>query len=477
MAIRLSTVLAAALAVVACSSSEETGPQPDEVRVLPPIEGTQEEPSEEKASDGSKSEEDAAKKDASPSDGEEPTSEPSSRDAPSERSSPDASPSSNSAAPSSSEGEVTIDDGGTADGGAGGKQSQARSARSTAKAASASSRGASDRPRMVVDAMVGQVNGKPVYASSIFEEIGREQLNRLGKSLTRAEFRKRAAQLIQSTLKEKVTNSLMLAKAENSLTEKEKKGLRRIMKKERKKLLAKYKGVESSAERQLRKAKGHGLQKAIENRRDELLVQKYLREEIQPKINVTNADVRRYYSDHYEEFNPPAKVVLRMILVTDEKAAKRVEKALSEGKPFKKVAKQYSQVNPKGGGKMGPYKTKLSAFSELRWSDLNKAVQSLEVGEVSSRVSVELGYAWVKLIQVKKGESQPLEAVYLEIENKLRQQQFNRLSQQYMSRMLKEGNFTPLKEMVRSLLTVAMNRFAKAAETGSGSTGSGSAQR
>ena len=72
-----------------------------------------------------------------------------------------------------------------------------------------------DMPLYTVDAMVGQVNGKPIYASTVFESIF-EQLAALGRSLPRAEFRQRAGQLIEARLGQIVTDALILGEAESS---------------------------------------------------------------------------------------------------------------------------------------------------------------------------------------------------------------------------------------------------------------------
>jgi parvulin-like peptidyl-prolyl isomerase len=319
------------------------------------------------------------------------------------------------------------------------------------------------RDRAVVDAMVGQVNGEPIYAGEVFKSIGEEQLKRLGESQPRLAFRQRARELIVSELRSRVTNSLLLKEAERDLSERERRGLKARMREERKKILRQHGGVRALAEKRLQEKTGRTIEEEIEARRKSMLIERYMHKKFRPRVHVGRRDVERYYQDHYNEYNPTPEVTVRLILARDAETADRVQEALSSGEPFKEVARQYSDVRAEQGGLMPSFQIdgSFEEFDSLRWPALNKAVRNLEEGEHSDRIELDAGAAWVKLEELESGEGQSLQEVFLQIQQKLRSQKLNRLQQRHIQELMEDGNFTPIDQMVQDLLKVAMARYAQ----------------
>lgn len=317
----------------------------------------------------------------------------------------------------------------------------------------------------LVDAMVGRVAGREVYASSVFQAIGVKRLKRMGSKLPRSVFRKQVAHLIESRLREIVTDAVILAHARRNLSEKKRRAMRLWEKKQRERLIARYgAGVRAAAERTLRKKTGHGLAREIELRRRRLLIQRYVRRQIKPRVHVTRREVRRYYANHDQRYRPPPKVTIRLILVSDKQTAKQVSRALEQGTPFAQVAREHSRIRAKQGGKMGPYATSLESFSALRWDRLNQYVRKLEPGEHSPAVHIDSAYAWVQLVEVEHRPGTPLEQVFLEIERKLRNREINRLSRKHLSKLLSGAAYTSLDRMGDTLLNIAMARYGQEEE-------------
>lgn len=315
-----------------------------------------------------------------------------------------------------------------------------------------------------VDAMVGQVNGKPIYASAIFKGIGEEQLQRIGQSQPRLVFRSEAERLIYADLRSRVTNAMILAEAERGLSEREQLGLLGYLKQEREKILANFgAGVAARAEDELMKEKGHGIADELEARRQELLTQKYLREKLYPKVFVTRQEVERYYNDHYDEFNPSPTVTLRVLIVRDEKTADQVDAALKADESFEKVTGQYGIFRAPQAGLMEPQKldSKLSESNLLSWPQLNEKIRNLAVGQHTDRTKIDPGYGWVALEKLEGGEKKSLQDVYLQVEAGLRNRKFNALSRKYTEQLLENGNYTPIQQMSAALLDVAMTRYAR----------------
>jgi len=317
-----------------------------------------------------------------------------------------------------------------------------------------------------VDAMVGQVNGRPIYAGDVFKRIGEPQFVNLGQSLPRLEFRQEASRLVAAHLRDIIANSMILAEAEQSLTEQEQLGLLDLLKKERENIINQFGGFLSGAEQGLKRDRGVTLEEYIESRRQEVLVQKFLRENLWPKIHISRRDVERYYREHYDEYHQPGSVTLRMIVVRNEPAAADVEAALAEGTPFADVASKHSRIRAGQGGLLSEMRLRdgLKRFKGTRWRTLNEAVRKLEKGEHTDRVKIDRGFAWAYVEEIKPPKSIALREVYLEIEQKLKTAEFNRLSQKYLADLMAKGSYTPVDRMAESLVEVAMNRYAQPRE-------------
>lgn len=319
--------------------------------------------------------------------------------------------------------------------------------------------------RIFVDAMVGQINGKAVYANDVFNEIGPEQLVRIGQVNPRLVFREQAQRLIRDTMRSRIFNALIVAEAERNLSPQEQLGLLGFLKREREKMLAEYGGGSlAETNQRLRREQGYDLDQALENKRKQTLIEKYLFEKLMPKISVNRRKIERYYRDNPQEFNPSPSVTVRVIIVRSESDAAEVDKALASGVTFEEAARKFSTARANEGGLMPTFalNSPLSEFNELAWNELNEKVRTLTEGQHSDRTPIREGFGWVKLEKLEGGRSRSLQEAFLDIEVLLKNQKYKALYDKYLLDLLDNGNFTPLDEMSNELLRVAMDRFARA---------------
>jgi len=213
-------------------------------------------------------------------------------------------------------------------------------------------------------------------------------------------------------------------------------------------------GAAGLADERMREKLGIGLKQRIEQRRQEILVQRYLQQKLYPRIEVTRREVERYYRNHPEQFNPPAEVTLRILFAETPDAIEQAGEALAEGKPFAEVARQYSTLNPEQGGLLPPFSTDLQDFDRLAWDAVDEAVRQLkpEPGHrTTPKIEVDGGAVWVHLEKLQRAEGRSLSEVYLQIERGLREREFEQLNREYISRLIEEGNFTPIEQMLATL--------------------------
>jgi hypothetical protein len=312
--------------------------------------------------------------------------------------------------------------------------------------------------RYTVAAMLGQVNGQPIYAGTVLEPIT-EQLETLGRTLPRAEFQRRASQLISGRLVQIVADALILGEAEQRLTDREREGLRQGLQKEREELIRFWgRGSEAVADDALQAQTSRNLEQTLEDTRQKVVVQQYLRQKLFPKINVTRKDVGRYYRDHADEFNPPSQRVLRLICVKESPAAEQVQSMLDRGEPFEQTAQEsVNRYHPERGGLVSETSVGDQVFGQR---ELNQAMLSLRAGEHSPCIRIGEASWWVFVESLEQSPGRALKEVQLEIEDLLRRERFRDLTQKYREQMFENGSYDPIEAMADTLSEVVMARYA-----------------
>lgn len=149
----------------------------------------------------------------------------------------------------------------------------------------------------------------------------------------------------------------------------------------------------------------------------------YLINELKQEVQITEAEARKYYEEHMDEFRTVDQVRARHILIrpaspdvdaeakTKEKAEKVLE-LIQNGADFSTVARQISEdkVSGQKGGDLG-YLTREQLDPELA-----RFIFSMSVGEAGGPVKTSLGYHLIKLEEKKLGDQLEFERV----ENKVR---------------------------------------------------------
>jgi len=149
-----------------------------------------------------------------------------------------------------------------------------------------------------------------------------------------------------------------------------------------------------------------------------LVVQKYIEENITKKLAVTPAEISDYYSGHPDEFKHPDMIRTSHILIAlpenatedQDKAARQRATALMErakkAEDFAKLAKENS-MDPSAsqGGDIG-----LTQKGELA-PEYEDAAAKLKVGEISGVVKTSYGYHIIKLTDRKTAGTATLDEV------------------------------------------------------------------
>lgn len=120
---------------------------------------------------------------------------------------------------------------------------------------------------------------------------------------------------------------------------------------------------------------------------DGLVMEKLLEEAVYSRIEVSEMELAAYYETHREEFDRPAQVRARQIVVADEATGRQVLGLLQQGRPFAEVAREHS-LSPDGqeGGDLGFF------GRDQMPQEFDDVVFNLKVGRLSELVKSEYGY-------------------------------------------------------------------------------------
>ena len=235
-------------------------------------------------------------------------------------------------------GGVDVNGGVGANGGGGASGGGAEDAASDARAAAAR------EPAGIwpVDALVGQINGRPVFADDFLEPIS-DQLKRCVANPDRVVGREQFLAVVKSWFKRTVDSELVVAEAESQLSPEQQQGLLAWLKSIQEETIAERGGSRAAAEESLQAEGTQSLDEFMRERRDFSLAMRLLNQRLEPRSIVSWREVEQAYERDRKLFNPPKQLKLgrmRFDTVAEADKIERVKALAAEGKSFSQVAKE-----------------------------------------------------------------------------------------------------------------------------------------
>lgn len=173
--------------------------------------------------------------------------------------------------------------------------------------------------------------------------------------------------------------------------------------------------------------------------REDLMIDKIMREHVYEKVSVPPKDVRNYYNKHIDEYQEEKKVNLRQILLrfsgykTKEDAewmARQLLRRLKEGEDFATMAENYSQEPRASNGGLWDFDEVEGLRKELR----DEAFRMKE-GQISPILESSVGYHIIKIEEVKPAKIRSFESIQEEIFQKLELEYTNNLRKAYIEKL------------------------------------------
>jgi hypothetical protein len=315
--------------------------------------------------------------------------------------------------------------------------------------------------RVYVDSLIGQVNGRPIYADEVLAPL-MDRLNATYRDEPYQSFRGQLVELVIGQLRAVIINELIVAESRAALSTEQQGGLLAFMSQLREDAVRKRGGVQHEAERQLLEEEGKTIDEYMDAERQKLLIGELLREKISPHTLVSWRDIERAYRSRLREFQPAATVTLGRIRLRTEGNEDRIlllDRELKAGEPFEVVAEQAGMKEsgvwetftmPEGGLEALP----LAEFYRPHIADLGP-------GDTSNAFERGSWTIWVSVIDVHQPPHRSLDDP--DVQRQLQQQLAIARGQEeearFIGRVLQRGIYDDMETMARRAVDIASSRF------------------
>lgn len=315
--------------------------------------------------------------------------------------------------------------------------------------------GENESPPVPVEAMVGQIAGRPIFAHRVLEGLEPE-LESLGRRLPAADFRQRAFELIYGRVREDIQNALISDAAARDLAPQQLLGLDFYIASQREELLRRFgRGSLALAERNLLDQTGLTLDQTLREIRIETMINIYLERNLKPLVNVSRRDIERYYRDNYDTFNPPTKRRVGLIYAADDADAAWFRQQLDDGKRFAELAADARNA----------YRGKAATLplegDSMFGGNIDPTLQGLGVGAWAGPLP-HRGQQWfVHVAELEEPPRRTLFDAQVDIERELRFRQDFELRDELGRKLRADASgIDDERQMAEAVLEIAVARYA-----------------
>jgi hypothetical protein len=315
-----------------------------------------------------------------------------------------------------------------------------------------------------VDSLIGQVNGKPLYANEFL--IPREdRLRRIATGSPSSpdksyeEFRR----IIYEAFDQFVNNELVISEAESTIPDEAKEGLLAWMRELQEKEIASRGGTRSEAERSIEEEfPGMTIEDFTKRQKNEALANDLMRRRVRPRAIVSWRDIERLYMRNYEVYNPPPMLRVGRIAVpkADQAKVDQVKALFAEGKTFEQVATAMSVPND---GLWREFKLGAQGVDGIPdiVEDLKVRIKGLKQGVVDGPVEQRAQVSWMTLFESKQAAARSIfdPRLQLLLRRQLEGERFAIEQNRYLNALRTRWIAEDLLKMRERLVDFALDRY------------------
>lgn len=323
-------------------------------------------------------------------------------------------------------------------------------------------------PPVIADAMVGQINGKPVFASEFLDPLDGKMRADLKKFPKPDDWLREQSGAVFSRVIDRVRSELVLGEARARLTPEERVGLTNLLTRIQGVIAAQSGGSLEQARADIERKSGEtSLDRYLADERDQILIQRTLQEAIQPKIRVPWSAVERYYRENIDKFQPKGEAVLRVVVIDAKDADGLSAAAAAAGQTdsdFALFAKTDRNLflRDTAGERRFPLTKPSSEWALVSSKEINEAASKLQPGQHVGPLDFGRAGAerkvWVRRDADIVQPGRTLEEAQVDIVRELMGQKFQSETGSFYQTLLGDSSFTPVDLMSLELLALAAER-------------------
>lgn len=320
----------------------------------------------------------------------------------------------------------------------------------------------------LIDAKVGDVNGRPIYASSFLAPLD-AQIAAEARRDSPAEWTRNTYQRLQRQVFEVVRDELLKAEARESLTEEQQFGLRYFLQEQLNTQIRDRRGSRVAAERAIAETgEAQTLDEWIQLQEERTLVRLFLRRYIHDRVNVTRRDLELEYERLEEQFNPPPVARFRLIQIgaSDTDAATEIASRLGRGEAFETVARiESNRYRPTEGGLVERTIDRddpdMVYFNRERFENLDDAARAMIPGDIVGPIvdgeGARARVSWLTLEAIEDNARSFFE-VQEALDASIRSRRVEEQGVAYVIRLMERASFTRIEDMADRLMDIVVER-------------------
>ncbi len=247
--------------------------------------------------------------------------------------------------------------------------------------------------KWTIDSLVGQINGRPVYASQFMQSI-EDRILRIVAENPRQRSQRLIEELVAERFQQYINNELIIAEAEGMLSPEMQAGVFAWLQGIQEQTVAGYGGNRASASQSLQDQFGMTMEQYLREKRDEALAQDLLRRRVKPRTIVSWRDVERQYGLLEKEYNPQPRITIGRIKLapTDEALIADVEARLARAETFSQIA--VALALPEGGA-WQQYQLPTNGLEGLDLAqEIRTALAAVPQGSVTTPIRKPTSVTW-----------------------------------------------------------------------------------
>lgn len=313
--------------------------------------------------------------------------------------------------------------------------------------------------RWIVDALIGQINGRPLYAGEFLESL-EDRILRLAAEEPDERARLATAELVSNRLQQYVNNELIIAEAEQQLSPEMRAGLISFLQQIRESTISGYGGTRQGAEASLAETYGMSLDEFVNEKKNEALARELLRKRIQPRVIVSWRDVELAFARLQAQEDATGKIAIgRIRMPVDDPRVPDITRRLAGGEDFEAIA---TELSISDNGMWNEFDLPDDGIAGLELAeDIRGGLQAVPQGKASAPVTRGTSMHWYCVLDVRQPNGKSIwdPAVQLSLRSDLENSRAMREQNRYLFTLRDKWISSDFDDMRRRLVAIAIQRY------------------